>query len=192
MWIWVAVNAVAEDLATTRRLSICGPRCVQRVLEQYGVREDLAALVKEMQGGVVERLCSMHDIESALSKRGIHSMPLKLGWLGYPNWHNPVILHYSEEHFVVLDETKGGFSKIRDGVQGLPSWEFTPAVMCRQSGVVLLTSETPIRTDEVSELWWPRGAASLCCLLLGSATLFLCRRISVFSTSVFRLRRTSK
>ena len=60
-----AASADAEDQETTRRLSICGPRSVQRVLEHFGQQEDLASLVTEMQGGVVDELSSLHDIEEA-------------------------------------------------------------------------------------------------------------------------------
>ena len=77
-----AASADAEDQETTRRLSICGPRSVQRVLEHLGQQEDLASLVTEMQGGVVDELSSLHDIQEALSKRGIYSLPLKLGFWG--------------------------------------------------------------------------------------------------------------
>ncbi|MDX1970315.1 MAG: cysteine peptidase family C39 domain-containing protein, partial [Planctomycetaceae bacterium] len=121
--------ALADDLDAVRRMSICGPRCVQRVLEFYGQKEDLATLVREMQGGVVNEFSSFHGIEEALSRRGVHALPVQYGVLGFPNWREPVILHYREGHFVVLSETKGGFVKIHDGILHPPTWEPLPSVM---------------------------------------------------------------
>ena len=60
-----------------------------------------------------------------------------------------------------------------------PAWVFVPEVMLRESGAVLLTSASPIKSTRVIWLRWPRLVAAVCCALLGFAGILMCRLFRV-------------
>jgi hypothetical protein len=91
--------------------SVCGPRCVQYVLEWYGSPQapSLLNLVEEMQWPSVERGSSLHDIQTALTKRGVYSMPVRCRELSSIVWKEPVVVFFEPlnrdrdlGHFAVL------------------------------------------------------------------------------------------
>jgi len=175
LWLNGATCAADPGGADAKPPSVCGPRCARSVLEHYGKPMELLPLIAEMQGGIPVQACSLRDVQDALERRGIYCLALKTGIVDFPGWPEPVILHYKRGHFVVLEETKGGYARIRDGVNMEPAWVFVPEVMLRQSGAVLLTSASPIKSTRVIWLRWPRLVAAVCCALLGFAGILMCR-----------------
>lgn len=140
--------------------SICGPRCVQSVLEYYGRQEDLIVLILEMQGGIPELGCSLKDIQNALEKRGIYCLALETSVLGFPDWPDPVIMHYKAGHFAVLQRIKGVYARVQD--EGINREEVIPDLMFKRSGAILLTARSPIEAKQLVLLRWPRFLFALC------------------------------
>jgi|HubBroStandDraft_4_1064222.scaffolds.fasta_scaffold70163_2 hypothetical protein len=142
--------------------SVCGPQCIQRVLETYGIKEKLTTIIYEIQWPDLERGTSMADLISALERRGISVKAARVP-LGVPVvWPHPVIIHYPREsglgHYAVLTPA--------DGSRGQHVWygpsregEF-PANACfwRRSEIVLLTSSEEITNSQIRKLSWNRAA----------------------------------
>jgi hypothetical protein len=156
-----------EGVGETQRTAVCGPRCTQQILEHYGHRVELIDLVSEMQDGRVDGYCSLADIQNALAKRGVESLPVRLGVLELPAWSGPVVLNCGDRHFVVLKATNGAYAEIRDGPSPHSSWEFIPSVLLRFNRVALLTSRSPIRIEDVTLVRWPRWFAGFGCVVVG-------------------------
>jgi hypothetical protein len=71
---------------------VCGPRCVQRVLEHYGYEVELIALVSEIQGADLGRGSSMAELARSLEACGVHCHFVRLGTRELPDAPRPVIL----------------------------------------------------------------------------------------------------
>jgi ABC-type bacteriocin/lantibiotic exporter with double-glycine peptidase domain len=129
---------------------ICGPRCVQYLLEYYELdREDLIDLVREVQWPDLEKGASLDRVECALRDRGIHTAPIVVPGNGELCWHSPVVVHLKDDkaglgHFAVwLPESSGGEVKVwrdRSGAHVLEKKDFSRLF----TGVALLTSRQPI------------------------------------------------
>lgn len=131
--------AVADDVV------ICGPRSVQAVLASYGRAEDLIALMHEIQGTDVENGCHVGDLEQALRRRGIGTAVARVPSVVDMRWPHPAIVHLkpvpgrSMGHFIAR-VVKNNKVKYLSGVD-----EYSESrVRAEQSGVVLLTSPSPI------------------------------------------------
>lgn len=169
-------RVLAEDMhGNTEHILICGPRCVQSILDHYGQEVDLISLAKEMQGDIVETGCSLQDIEEALKRRGINCQALRAGALELPVWPHPIVVHFTQGHFIVLDKIDGLYAQIRDGPGMDPVWTFVPTVMIQQSGAVLLTSDSQIPDDAPHFLRWPRVFVGLCSIAVGTMILYMRR-----------------
>ncbi len=138
-----------EDRHEQQRMLICGPRCVQFVLDYYGHEEGVIEIVREIQWPHLSRGCSLADIEDALRKRGIHTQAIRLESRATLDWPHPVILHLSAGrnemgHFVVwLPCSTGGAADIWDG--GLRIRQVAQRSLSEQrTGFALLTSPKPI------------------------------------------------
>lgn len=185
----VAALHAGELENSARQVSVCGPRCVQQVLQYYGQDPDLIELISEMQQGRVDEFSSIQDIQDALHKRGVQTLVLQLGLLQFPDPTHPVILHYKQGHFVVLEKSQGGFASIRDGAVSNSSREFIPSVMSRSSGVALMTSPTLIKGSDVSILLWPRVSAAVACLGFGGLGFLIRLRTKRVDHFISRERR---
>jgi hypothetical protein len=85
--------------------AICGPQALQQVLSFYGVKEDLSALVSEIQPFHRQAPATFDDLERALRVRKIHSSAHYIGPNVKLNWEYPVIFQAitrgGEGHFGV-------------------------------------------------------------------------------------------
>ncbi len=129
---------------------ICGPRCVQYLLEYYELEsEDLVDLVREIQWPEVEKGASLDRLEQALRDRGLSTASIRIPENATLRWHFPAVVHLEEKgasfgHFAVwLPESEGDHVEVWSGREGL--------LPMRQSdfsklftGVALLTSREPI------------------------------------------------
>lgn len=149
---------------------VCGPRCVQYLLNYYGQEADLIDLVKEMQWPTIEAGSSMETIEKALNKRGIHTVGMTVAEDARLQWPHPVVVHMKVEgnktgHFLVWPspstETNLFWCGLR-GNQEISDSDFTK----RFSGAILLTSPEPILNPGAAVkpsgvpafVWW------ICCV----------------------------
>lgn len=180
LWIhgWFISSLCTQDpeSADTDWPSVCGPRCVQAILEHYGQHVELVPLIGEMQGGLPEQGCSLRDVQDALERRHIYCLALQTDALSFPEWPNPVIVHYKQDHFAILEETNGVYAKTRDGVDMEPAWQLIPKVMLKQSGALLLTSDSPIQTGRLTFVRWPRFALVFFCGLFACVGVLTYRR----------------
>ncbi len=128
-WVLRAQPAVCQE-------SICGARCVHRVLEHFGKKDELTDIVRELydspQGGPV----SLADLGKAIEKRGISCTMLGLGALDVPRSAHPLILHVDGNHFVVQEEGNLWSATVWDGLKGSDSMA-TWRLRMRSSDVVL-------------------------------------------------------
>lgn len=128
--------AWAQEAGSDR---VCGPRCIQRILQHYGIRADLVDLIKEVQESDVNRGASLAELRRALKTRGIHCRYGKAAFLVVPEATQPVILHINGNHFVVLEGWDGSEAIIWDGLNGsrsIPWWR----LQAECSGTILMTS----------------------------------------------------
>jgi hypothetical protein len=110
-WMLLTATCIAQSPQPTLEASevICGPRCVQRVLEDYGQCVELIDLVRELQGAAIDRPASLLAMSKALERRGIYTAAIRISGNDVPhlNWREPVIVHIataqeSHGHFVVM------------------------------------------------------------------------------------------
>ncbi len=98
--------------------SLCGARCVHRVLELMKERVDLTDVVEDLydspRGGIV----SYEDLANVLRRRGISCRVARLGTLDVPSTPYPVILHVNGNHFVVLEQCDRWSATVWDGTKG--------------------------------------------------------------------------
>lgn len=129
--------------------NICGPRCVQFVLRQYGFNAELQELVREVQWPALEEGATLDSMTQALQRRGICTCVLKLDPSTRLAWRYPVIIHLRGNkgflgHYLVLLPRSGTDEADEyvefTGVSHYPS----SAIHERMSGVVMLTSPVPI------------------------------------------------
>lgn len=104
---------------------VCGPRCVQYVLETLGVPENLIDLVEEIQGSDIGGGASIRDLQIAIEKRGLCTKAIAVShaWL-VPDWPYLAIAHcrtpLGDGHFVVrLPEAAYSGAGYWDGLRGV-------------------------------------------------------------------------
>lgn len=168
--------------------TVCGPRCVQYVLESFGIPERLTALVREIQGPEIEQGSSLYSLSLSLERRGVHTRMVRVPRGVALHWQHPVILHLAGSegtmgHFVVgVGGARAGHTPIWTGLGGLVNWP-TDDLQARMSGAVLLTSPSPItRVDLASG---PEGRRNLVAAASGCA---FCAVLSLCWRSVRRRR----
>ena len=128
----------------------CGPMCLQRVLQHYGKPEDIVALIREVQWPDTSRGTSFDAMADALERRGIHARAITVESLQSFDWHSPAIIQLElrgASHFVVwLPPGAEEQARIWDGSQSRIVRDVDPDSVL--SGPVLLTSDSPIATDD--------------------------------------------
>jgi len=133
----------------TTPIDVCGPRCVQFVLEYYGKESDLIDLTVEMQWPDIEDGTSMAEIRKSLRTRGVYALAVRVGKADVQLSSDPVIVHLKGSsddsgHFLVwLPMSSQRFVSVWDGLRGyqqIPREDFER----QMSGIVLLTSSSPI------------------------------------------------
>lgn len=157
---------------------VCGPRCVQRVLQHYGQKVELIDLVIELQGAAIDRPANLADMKSALERRGVYAMGVRvrsIDRLASLDWTGPVITHFSADggHFRVIFPARSDANStcVWDGLAGatmLPIAE----IATESSGVHLLTSGLPI--DECLQSSDSRRMSARLAVAVVSATILVC------------------
>lgn len=164
----IGINADATEPVPSPRSRgdvVCGPRCVQYVLQHYGIESDLIDLVKETQSDF-EAGASLAALDDALRRRGVFTAALKLSPNAALQWPHPVLMHLSPEtgemgHFVVwLPTPDGSKSQVWNGLSGTQSG-LESVLAKKRSGYVLLTAAAEIRQPETAaqrttrlDLWY--------------------------------------
>jgi len=166
--------------------SVCGPRCVRRVLQYFGRDAELVDLIREMQDGDVERPSSLEAVSVALEKRGVRSFAMRIASDAVLRWRYPVVVHLDGKatpgHFAVwLPTSTSHATEVWMGlalVETMSAREFGR----RRSGAVLLTSDEPITDpgDSVSSLRRvTAGALFYCGLSMAAVAAVLWRVVSL-------------
>ena len=130
---------------------VCGPRCVQYVLQHYGHDADLVDLIKEIQWPRLEEGASLETLSAALEARAVSTAALRLGSDVQLCSREPVIVHIQRRdgdaeggHFVVwLPASNEAHVHYWDGLNGIIV-EDRASFARAASGVVLITSANPI------------------------------------------------
>lgn len=147
----IGINADATEPVPSPRSRgdvVCGPRCVQYVLQHYGIESDLIDLVKETQSDF-EAGASLAALDDALRRRGVFTATLKLSPNAVLQWPHPVLMHLTPEtegigHFVVWLPTSDRTQvQVWTGLAGIQTGSES-RLAAKRSGVVLLTSPTTI------------------------------------------------
>ena len=131
---------------------LCGPRCVQFLLQYYDIEEPgLQEIVRETQWPRVEAGTSLGSLKRFVESRGLHTAAVRISDVSRLSWDYPVVVHWGEAtspgavgHFVVwlprsTTETMYFWNGLH-GVQSLDVHQFARYA----SGVVLLSSVAPI------------------------------------------------
>ena len=138
----------------------CGPACLKTILKYYNIDVSLSYLRKKCytsRNGV-----SLLDISNAAESVGLNAIRVKITWDQLCNdVKYPCIIHWNNNHFVVLYRIRKGRRKttlyVSDPAIGLleySSEQFCEAWYCRDSclGIALLVEPradfTPLPTDE--------------------------------------------
>lgn len=134
---------------------ICGPRCVQHVLDHYGKTAELMDLVSELQGPAIAKPANLWGMKQALKSRGIYAVPVRISIAEIERLGcmDPVIVHLrgggggSEGHFIVCSGRDAWTRTVDvwDGLNGTrrASLSELPGI----SGNVLITSATKISSS---------------------------------------------
>lgn len=150
----MAAQASAAPNAKSASDFVCGPRCVDYILRQYGRTTELIELIRAVQWPDIERGATMKSLEACLQQRGVHTFAMRLSPSARLQWPQPVLVHLHhdqspEEHFVVwLPSSSRALVHYWDGLLGrkiVSSDEFARM----RSGAVILTSDRPINESQI-------------------------------------------
>lgn len=142
----------------------CGPQCVQRVLEHYGLEVDLLDLIQETQWPNANAGSSFEGLSRSLERRGLHARAVRLGSLEELAWTGPAIVQCQVEgfmHFVVWLPPQGPDRPPRlwDGSQ---SDAFQARLLERSlTGPVLLVSDREIPDSAIAAVFLPDNSSLL-------------------------------
>jgi hypothetical protein len=164
LWLAISPSSVApaeaergQQSGTTRAERIvskgdviCGPRCVEFILDYYGKTSvDLVDLVRETQGDEIDRGSTMATLKNALDARGVYTYAGEIPPGGHLRWPYPAIVHLRSEdprgmgHYVVQLASEGGTAVVYSGLSGYQRGGEND-LGARMWGHVLLTSPEPI------------------------------------------------
>jgi hypothetical protein len=139
---------------------ICGPKCVNFLLEYYGKeQEDIIRLVREIQYPELQEGATLSKIIESLEKREIYTFAMKIKPSARLVWKYPVIVHLSPRsseqigHYVVwLPNSYDNNLWIWNGDEGIQN--FQERIWSEErSGVILLTSPEPIKKPDKAVKW---------------------------------------
>lgn len=144
--LWAAFAPRAHSTSAPPTDATCGPRCVDYILNKFGKSsESLVELVRKMQVGT-GRLCSLADIEEALTSRGVYCQELRLGPWSCFRWDGPAVLHVNGNHFCVAESADEDGVRVWWGDGSVETWTWG-ALRPRLSSVVLVASDVAIETS---------------------------------------------
>ncbi|HVW97841.1 MAG TPA: peptidase domain-containing ABC transporter [Mucilaginibacter sp.] len=140
----------------------CGPTCLKMIAKHFGRTfsiQKLRTLCQITKGGV-----TFLDISEAAEKLGLHSIGFKADVAQMKELELPCILHWRQNHFVILYKVKNDIFYIADPAVGLftlTEKEFANNWMASaeySDGVALFINTTPrfynMEDDPTSELSW--------------------------------------
>jgi ATP-binding cassette subfamily B protein len=140
----------------------CGPTCLRMITKFYGRSYSIQKLRSLCQ--VTWEGVSLLDISEAAEKIGLHTVGVRVEIDQLKEGGLPCILHWRQNHFVVLYKIKNDTFYIADpatGFMNLNGKEFTNNWMSnleQGGGVVLLINSTPrfyeLEEDKTPELNW--------------------------------------
>jgi len=133
----------------------CGPTCLKIIAKHYGKEigiQNLRDLVETTRAG-----SSMMGLSDASEKIGFHTIGVQLSFKKLSEVPMPCILHWNEEHFVVLYKIKNKKAYVADPAHGLITyntkefikfWIGYNADTDTEEGVALLIEPTPKFYDQ--------------------------------------------
>lgn len=127
----------------------CGPTCLRMVAKYYGKNFSLQRL-REISG-INKEGVSLLGISEAAEKIGFRTTGARLGLSELKEIKLPVILHWNQNHFVILYRIKNGKYFIADpgkGLRSLPEAEFlahwlSTKLESQNFGILLTLEPTP-------------------------------------------------
>ena len=174
----VAQTPPEADAARTAP-AICGPRCVEFVLDWYGRPADVTDLIGELQQGRTYQSVSLAALAESLVRRGIHTKAVQLSWGATLDWPHPVVRHSTwpsgAGHFTVLVPPRGEFPRLVWTDSAGYKRELTDVADGAASGVYLLTAPEPIGDPrpQVRRGAWPWLAGVSGAVLVGVSVYWL-------------------
>ena len=152
---WASVTS-AQNYEASGRDVVCGPRCVQKLLEYYRrPSEELASLVQELQWPNLLEGTSMQKIASALRKRGFYTLVLKLDHGAMLKGNAPAIVHIKSPgglgHYVLWVPNKVGGHKIWSWEHQYQTGIWNDLVRNRSGFVLLASPEKPLSVEDSVE-----------------------------------------
>lgn len=140
----------------------CGPTCLKMITKYFGrtfTIQKLRSLCQITHGGV-----TFLDMSEAAEKLGLHSVGAKLDVAQLKELELPCILHWRQNHFVILYNIRKGFFYIMDPATGpmkLTEKEFITNWMASveySNGVALFITSTPrfyeLDDEKTGKLSW--------------------------------------
>lgn len=146
-YVW---DAVGREANASPHKALCGPVCVQFILEYFGIHENLVAVAAETAANDVTG-SSLANLQRAIERHGLHTYAISINDDLDLRWSGPAIVHFSPAadlgHFVVqLPSDAGGDCSIVDH-QGIHNC--TPSALAKmRSGAVLLVSDKRISMQQ--------------------------------------------
>ncbi len=127
----------------------CGPACLKMILNYHGKQISSSKIKEDTQLGKLGT--SLLDLSEAAERYGYHTMSAKVSFKELRDLPLPCILHWNQNHFVVLTSIKKTTIKIADPASGLISYsqnEFLHNWVGAlendiQKGIVLIMIPTP-------------------------------------------------
>ena len=181
----ISCNSCVADGAARKPVPrgdfVCGPRCVQYVLRNYGVQSRLVDLVREIQWPAIEDGATLDSLERAFNSRSISTCAITIAPGCQLNWPYPVIVHLKETdgqlgHFVVwLPTSQRSMADVWTGLDGIQRGSAFK-LAAKMSGAVLLTANMPItnpheavRRATRDPLWFRASTGGLLIALIANA-----------------------
>ena len=140
----------------------CGPTCLRMITKYFGRSysiQKLRSLCQITKGGV-----TLLDISEAAEKLGLHTLGVKIDVGQLKEAELPCILHWRQNHFVILYKIKNGIFYIADPATGymkLTEKEFVNSWLSaigNDGGVALFVNATPrfyeLEEDKATSLNW--------------------------------------
>jgi len=133
----------------------CGPTCLRMIAKYYG--RDFKIQTLRQYCEISKEGASMLGIGEAAEKIGFKSIGVKISLIELNEVELPCILHWRQQHFVVLYKIRNKKYYIADPSNGLvvlPESEFVGNWQIKKEdkdGVALLLSPTPRFSEQISE-----------------------------------------
>lgn len=136
----------------------CGPTCLRMVAKHYGKHYNTDTL--RQKTGYSKQGVSLLGISETAEKIGFRTRGVHLSYHKLQQAPSPAILHWDQNHFVVLVDLKGSSVKIADPARGvmtyskkefLQFWASSQDTQQEDTGTALLLEPTPAFYEEPGE-----------------------------------------